>query len=173
VKAGDFCDGRLHENYKVYDYGGKRVIWAPHAKQDGWLVDCDGGTTPPPAGDCPAPHPDLTRMKFNTHEAGSHLDTTWTTVNQCEYCESIGMGEHGGVIRCGCPVRPECGPDVPPDAICHDRAACEAELCDQKWECNGQPVEGWRGNPAQTDCRGHWKTWCSAPGSTAVAEGER
>ena len=54
-----------------------------------------------------------------------------------------------------------------------ERPICEAELCDQKWECNGEPVPGWRGNPAQTDCEGHYKTWCSAPGSTAVLEGDR
>jgi hypothetical protein len=169
VKQGDFCDGKLHENYQVYNYGGRQVRWAPGAAQDGWLVNCGG----PPSGKCPEPHPDVSRMKFNVHERGNHLDTTWTTVNQCEFCEEIGLGEHGGLPRCGCPVRPECGPGVPPDAICHDRSTCEAELCDQKWRCNGVPEEGWRGNPAQSNCRGHWETWCSAPGSTAAAEGHR
>jgi hypothetical protein len=48
---------------------------------------------------------------------------------------------------------------------------CEAELCGQKWECNGEPYPPYRGNPAQSDCRGHWKTWCeNAP---TVAEGDR
>jgi hypothetical protein len=171
VKEGSFCDGKLHENYQIYNYGGKKVRWAPGGKQDGWFVQCNGA--PPPTGDCPQPHPDLTRMKFNVHEKGSHLDTTWTTVNQCGFCEDIGMGEHGGLPRCGCPVRPECSPGDPPEYICHDRAPCEAELCDQKWKCNGEPYPPWRGNPAQTNCRGHWETWCSAPGSTARAEGNR
>jgi len=191
VKRGSFCDGLLHENYQIYNYGGKKVRWAPGGAQDGWILDpesavcTDGPVEPPPTGDCPAPHPDLTRMKFNTAEKGNHLDTTWTTNYQPDFCGTIGFccmpgtgvdnvcGSPGCVPRGGCPVRPECGPDVPPDAICHDRMACEAELCDQKWTCNGEPYPGWRGNPAQTDCRGHWKTWCSAPGSTAVAEGDR
>lgn len=168
VKQGSFCDGKRHENYQVYNYGGKKVRWAPSAAQDGWFVECKE----PPQGKCPEPHPDMSRMKFNKHERGNHLDTTLTTLNQCQFCEDIGMGDIGGVPRCGCPVRPECGPGVPPDAICHERAACEAELCDQKWECNGQPVEGWRGNPAQTNCSGHYKTWC-ANAPNVVLEGDR
>ena len=178
VKEGSFCDGKLHENYQIFNYGGRKVRWAPGGKQDGWLVDCNEGPPPPidppPAGDCPAPHPDLTRMKFKNKESGNHMDTTWTTVNQEPFCAEIGMSPMGdGTPRGGCPVRPECGSDAEPDAICHDRAVCEAELCDQRWECNGQPVEGWRGNPAQTDCEGHYKTWCAAHGSTAVLEGNR
>lgn len=170
-----FCEGRWYGNWQVYNYGGNgSVRWHPNGMQDGWrLIDWPCDDVEPPLGKCPEPHPDLTRMKFNLDEKGSHLDTTWTTNYQCEFCESIGMGEHGGVIRCGCPVRPECSPGDPPEYICHDRQTCEMELCDQKWQCNGVPVEGWRGNYAQTDCRGHWRTWCSAPGSTAVAEGTR
>jgi len=169
VKGTDFCDGRKHENYKVYNYGGGKVIWAPHANQDGWYVDC--GEVPP--GQCGAPHPDLTRMKFNCGEHNGILDCTWITVGQPEYCAEIGMccmpgtgpcGAPGCIARGGCPVRPE-GHE--------EREPCEAELCDQKWECNGEPVPGWRGNPAQSNCRGHWKTWCSALGSTAEAEGVR
>jgi hypothetical protein len=182
VKKGDFCDGKLHENYQIYNYGGKKVRWAPGGTQDAWLVDCDEGMPPPePEPDCPLPHPDMNKMKFNAHEKGNHLDTTLTTVGQPEYCESIGFccmpgtggcGEDSCIPRGGCPVRPECGPEVPADAICHDRFACEQELCGQKWECNGAPMEGWRGNPAQTNCKGHYKTWCSnAP--NIVLEGDR
>jgi hypothetical protein len=182
VIRGSFCDGRPHENYQIYNYGGKKVRWAPGGQQDGWVIDPNTPacrqtppTPPPPSTECPAPHPNLTQMKFNTHERGSHLDTTWITVNQPDFCNSIGypcMPGHGtsrpcdppSMVRGGCPVRPDGHPERP---------ICEIELCGQKWECNGEPVSGWRGNPAQTDCQGHWKTWCSAPGSTAVAEGNR
>jgi hypothetical protein len=172
-------DGRFEEWHAVY-YGNGCIIDGPNAYKAAWEYSgpaCQSPTPtptpPPPSGECPEPHPDLTKMKFTTHEKNSHLDTTWTTNYQCEFCEEIGLGEHGGQPRCGCPVRPECGPDDPPDYICHDRAVCEAELCDQKWKCNGEPYPPYRGNPAQTDCRGHWETWCDAPGSTARAEGHR
>ena len=188
VTRGSFCNGQVHENYQIYNYGGQKVRWAPGGQQDGWILDpnsavCAG--TPPPQGDCPLPHPDLTRMTMKCKEHNGILDCTWTTVYQPDYCASIGFccmpgtgvnnecGSPGCIPRGGCPVRPECGPNVPPDAICHDRMACEAELCDQKWTCNGQPYPGYRGNPAQSDCRGHWVTWCDAPGSTAQAEGHR
>ena len=174
VKQGDFCNG-IHENYKIYNYGGGKVIWAPNANQDGWLVDC--GTPPPPVGDCPQPHPDLDKMKFNAAEKGSHLDTTWTTKGQPGYCADIGYccmpgtgtppntcGSPGCIPRGGCPVRGDGDPT---------RATCEAELCAQKWKCDGQPYPPYRGNPAQTDCRGHYRTWCSTPGSTAALEGDR
>ena len=165
------------EGYKIYNYGGGKVIWSPNANRPSWTIThdyCSEGPVEPPVGDCPAPHPDLASMKFKTKEAGNHLDTTWTTVSQEPFCREIGLSPMAdGTLRAGCPVRPECGPDDPPEAICHERAACEAELCDQKWECNGEPYPGWRGNNAQTDCRGHYKTWCSADGSTAVLEGDR
>jgi hypothetical protein len=188
VKRGSFCDGQPHENYQVYNYGGKKVRWAPGGTQDAWIVDpstpaCASAPSPPPTGQCPQPHPDMSRMKFTSHERGNHLDTTLTTVGQPEFCASIGFCCTPGspsndcddpqcVPRGGCPVRPECGPSDPPDAICHDRALCEAELCDQQWTCNGEPRPGWRGNQAQTDCEGHYKTWC-ANAPTVVLEGDR
>ena len=161
------------EGYKIYNYGGGKVIWSPNANRPSWTVTpghCSGGPVepppvdPPPTGECPAPHPDLTRMKLDCGEYNGILDCTWKTVNQCQFCEDIGMGEFNGQPRCGCPVRQE-GTE--------ERPVCEAELCAQKWECNGQPYPPYKGNPAQSNCRGHWKTWCSAPGSTAVLEGDR
>lgn len=121
----------------------------------------------PPVTGCPLPHPDPDRMKFNIHDAGNHIDTTYTTVNQCEFCESIGLGEHGGVIRCGCPIRPECGPNDPPDAICHEREACEREFIgNQKGWCNNEPWPNHNNNPAQFKaCSGRFKT-CTEDGKT-------
>jgi hypothetical protein len=107
-------------------------------------------------------------MKFKAVEHNGILDTSWTTVNQEPYCREIGMSPMAnGTPRAGCPVRPEGGEGS------EERAPCEAELCAQKWECNGQPYPPYRGNAAQSNCRGHWRTWCSAPGSTAVLEGDR
>jgi len=181
VKRGSFCDGKAHENYQIYNYGGKKVRWAPGGQQDGWILNPNSeacqGAPPPPPQDCPPPHPDLTRMKFQKHEKGSHLDTTWITVGQPNFCAKIGYccmpgtgsppntcGSPGCIPRGGCPVRGDGNPIRP---------KCEAELCNQKWTCNGQAWPPYRGNPAQTDCRGHYKTWCSASGSTAVLEGDR
>lgn len=156
-------DGLYEENHSVF-FGNGSWTGNGFGKFKGCHEDVDP-TEPPPAGECPAPHPDLARMKFRIHEKGNHLDTTWTTVNQEPFCREIGMSPMAdGTPRAGCPVRPEGN---------EERFPCEMDLCDQKWQCNGVPIEGWRGNPAQTNCRGHWKTWCSADGSTAIAEGNR
>lgn len=170
IAVATACTGTW-ESYHVYNYGGGKVVWSPGAARPSYRIPekyCGPAPptpTPPPAGGCPAPHPDLSRMKFKSKEDGSHLDTTWTTVNQEPFCAEIGMSPmEDGTLRAGCPVRPEGHVD---------RATCEAVLCDQKWECNGEPYPPYRGNPAQTDCRGHYKTRCSAPGSTAVLEGDR
>jgi hypothetical protein len=168
VIEGSFCEGKAHQNYQVLNYGGKKKVrWAPGGTQDAWIVECSPTPPPPPppTGDCPLPHPNLDSMKFKCGEHNGILDCTWVTVAQEPFCREIGMSPMAdGTPRAGCPVRPE-GND--------DRAVCEAELCVQKWECNGQPAKPYKGNPAQSNCRGHWKTWCSAPGSTAVLEGDR
>lgn len=157
-------DGLYEENHAVF-FGNGGWTGNGFGKFIGCHEATEDPTKPPPAGECPAPHPDLESMKFKRDERGSHLDTTWVTVGQEPFCREIGMSPMAdGTLRAGCPVRPEGDPERP---------ICESELCAQKWECNGQPTEGWHGNPAQTDCEGHWKTWCSAPGSTAVAEGDR
>ena len=161
-------DGLYEENHAVFFRDGS---WTGNGF--GKFKHCHSveGSVPPPSESCGPPHPNLAKMKFNHTDKGNHVDTTWTTVNQCAYCAEINMGCMPGTgvypdctHRCGCPVRPEGHVE---------RQPCEAELCDQKWTCNGVPVEGWKGNPAQTNCQGHWVTWCSAEGSTARAEGDR
>jgi hypothetical protein len=169
VKLGSFCDGRVHENYRIINPQENGVRWYPSAGLDAWYVKCDD--TAPPSDVCPDPPPDMDSMKFTKHEKGDHLDTTLTTVGQPEFCESIGYccmpttgpcGAPGCVPRGGCPVWGDSHPD---------RTACEKELCDQKWECNGEPYPPYRGNQAQTDCRGHYRTYClNAP---TVLEGNR
>ena len=180
VIQGSFCDGRAHENYQIYNYGGQKVRWAPGGKQDGWYVDCGGITptptppptpspTPPPGSACGDPHPETCeRTQFSLKKHHQNWDSTYQCTRSCDYCEAIGMGEHGGVIRCGCPVRPECGQDAPPDAICHEREACERDMIgDQKWWCDGQPIEPLPHNSAQAHCTGHVKT-CTEDGRTCA-----
>jgi len=169
-------DGLFEENHTCYFGDGS---WTNNWR--GRYVGCHRNGSV--VQKCPSPWPNMSKMKFNYEDRGSHLDTTLTTDGQPEFCASIGYccmpgtgnnvcGAPGCIPRGGCPVRPECGPDVPPDAICHQRAICEKELCNQKWECNGQPAGGWRGNPAQSNCRGHFKTWC-ANAPNVVLEGNR
>jgi len=173
-------DGKYEENHAVFSKNG---CWtnSGYGRYIGCHVDVTPGPEPPeptpPPGECPEPHPDTTRMKFQKKENGNHLDTTWITKGQPAYCAEIGYccmpntgtppntcGSEGCIPRGGCPVRGDGDPIRP---------ACEADLCDQKWECNGEPWPPYKGNPAQTNCRGHYKTWCSADGSTAVLEGDR
>ena len=176
------CTGTW-ESYHIYNYGGSKVVWSPNAARPAYTIDpshCVSSPgpqptpTPPPPGECPQPHPNVAKTQFKSAEKVSHLDTTWITVGQPDFCASIGYccmpgtgvnnecGSPGCIPRGGCPVRGDGSPLRP---------VCEAELCDQKWECNGEPVDGWRGNSAQTDCRGHWKTYCA--NAPTVAEGDR
>jgi len=176
------CDG-WWEGYKIYNYGGGKVIWSPNADRPAWKLNdpsaCSPGPgptptpTPPPSGDCPAPHPDLDGMQFKCREHNGILDCTWVTVNQVDFCGSVGyccMPNSGTndcddpacIRRGGCPVRGDGDPE---------RAACEAELCDQKWKCNGAPFPPYNGNPAQSNCRGHWETFCT--NAPTYAEGNR
>ena len=122
-------DGKYEENHTVF-FGNGGWTGSGYGKYIGCHYDVTGGGTPPPTepptGACPAPHPNLTGMKFKQEEKGNHLDTTWVTVNQEPFCAEIGMSPmDNGTLRAGCPVRPE-GND--------ERGPCEAELCDQKWE---------------------------------------
>jgi len=161
-------DGKYEENHTVF-FGTGGWTGSGYGKYIGCHYAVGGPPpVPPPSGECPAPHPDLARMKFKSTEHNGNLDTSWVTVDQEPYCREIGMSPMAdGTLRAGCPVRPEGGEGS------EERAPCEAELCDQKWECNGQPYPPYKGNAAQSNCRGHWKTWCSAEGSTAVLEGDR
>ena len=174
VKKDDFCDGGIHENYRVINPQHNGVRWYPSAALDAWKVECE--TTPPPPSDvCPDPPPNTDKMKFQKKEEGRYLDTTWITVNQPAWCASIGYccmpgtgtppntcGSQGCIPRGGCPVWGDGH---------GDRPACEKKLCDQKWECNGEPYPPYKGNVAQTDCRGHYKTYCA--NAPTVLEGDR
>lgn len=184
IAVATSCTG-WWEGYHIFNFGGNKVVWAPSSARTAWKIkpewcptDCEGTTPeppePPPTQECTEPYPDMGSMKFQYAEKGSHLDTTLVTVNQPGFCASIGYccmpgtggnvcGAPGCVPRGGCPVRPDGSPLRP---------VCETELCNQKWECNGAPSTGWKGNSAQTNCKGHYKTWCENA-KDVVLEGDR
>jgi hypothetical protein len=80
------------------------------------------------------------------------IDCTVQNVRACDYCAAIGMGESGGQIRCGCPVRNECKPpeDKPQNFKCEERSACEQYLTGGTVleSRNGATCEFVHGNPS-------------------------
>jgi hypothetical protein len=148
---------------------GGTVLWSPQAYRGAWRPPASSPPTPdpgpapvdpPPAVSCPAPLPPRTfddgttpRYTLNvscwpTPERCSWLDGTPVIQKACGYCASIGMGEHGGKIRCTCPVRPDGHPD---------RAACEQYLTGGVWWQTDPPdaaVVLRDGNPYSASCVG-------------------
>lgn len=136
--------------------GARRTVnWSPNSWRGSWVAP--GGTTPPippdptqpPVAGCSAPLPPKvwtaetippgfdpalvgqTRYIIGCSPHSGVIDCTAQNVRACDYCAAIGMGEAGGQIRCGCPVRNECKPaeQTPPQNFkCEERVACEAYL---------------------------------------------
>jgi len=138
---------------KLFYYGNGCLITGDGAfTVHGWYTFVGSDPTPPPvepppvsppAGACSDPLPpkvwtegtlppgwgqDQIGKPRWVIEGGPHgvvIDNTAKVAPQaCDYCASIGMGESGGQLRCGCPVRNEC----PGTFKCEERAACEAYL---------------------------------------------
>jgi hypothetical protein len=139
VKSGSFCDGQPHQNYKIYNYGGGKVIWAPAAKQDGWRVECvDGPVEPPPTGECVNPDPTGYGAEFTVHCGlgnGTMCDSTYKVVGR-QYCEQVCSPIDPETCFTGrdkCPLRMEGDPE---------REICERqEIGEQAWWCDGQPID--------------------------------
>jgi hypothetical protein len=76
-------------------------------------------------------------------------DVTPKVTKVCEYCEAIGMGSHGGHIRCACPVRPEGHAE---------RSECERFVLGglPRWFCDDVEIES-ETNPFQAVCPGRVK----------------
>jgi hypothetical protein len=92
IAVATSCTG-WWEGYHIYNYGQGLVVWSPGAARPSWKIDprhCGDPTEPPPAGECPEPHPDTDRMKFKCREHHGILDCTWVTVGQPDYCASVG-----------------------------------------------------------------------------------
>jgi len=181
VTRGSFCDGTRHENYSVYNYGGKKVRWAPGGTQDAWIVNpntpaCQAGpqpTPPPPSSDCAKPDSCGEHFQLAYHQGV--IDSTYTVNGCCDYCAEIGLPCMPGTgpeppctPRCGCPILPEGHPDRT-----EEERKC---IGVQKWWCNDiqlEPCGATRNpncitaNPAQAICNGHvktcteWMTGCS------------
>jgi hypothetical protein len=103
------------------------------------------------------------RWQINCGPHGKLIDcTAQVAPRACGYCDSIGMGEMGGQIRCGCPVRNEC-----PGFKCDERGACEAYLTGgTKLEAKpGATCSFVRGNPFQFEPSDGQCRLCSSDGS--------
>lgn len=141
------------ESWKLFEYTGACLTGNPYKgtyrSPSGPTPPPDPGPTPPPAGACTAPLPPKVwtaetlpdgwgqdqvgqpRWELGCTAHGNVIDCTAKVApHACEYCAAIGMGEAGGQIRCGCPVRNECKPegDLPQNFKCHERVACETYL---------------------------------------------
>jgi hypothetical protein len=106
----------------------------------------------------PYPDPRGLKMELKVHPKGNHTDTTLIVKGALDYCRSVRLGRHGTQPRASCPVRP----DGHPDRVAWERLL----LGDQLHTCNGEPMEWFRGNPAQARgvCRGTYRT-CSEDGT--------
>ena len=93
-----------------------------------WKAGCDTGYF------CPSPQPDKTKLAIKIKWHDSFLaDTTIVVHNDLPYCQSIGMGDIGGVPSAECPLRPE-GND--------ERRGCELWAADGPliWSSDGEVV---------------------------------
>jgi hypothetical protein len=120
------------------------------------MSDCSA-----PSDLCPSPRPDPAKLVWKVQPSGSWYDPT-PTVNSCDYCKDIGLGEYNGAVRCNCPARSEC-----PGYQCESRVACEQVLMQSPfpvWRGDGTiEVEdnGWRARCY--DCS--WLSVCNGPGT--------
>lgn len=151
-------DGRVEENHSCFFGNGS---WTNSGR--GKFIGChtDGG--PPPVTGCTAPLPDKdpSKLRIALHCAGAWCDGTLQTQGTCSYCAQIGMGEIGGTMRCGCPMRSEC-----PGFKCEERSACEAYVGTPVWETKpaGRPVELRQDNPWVARCDGCTEMRVCIPG---------
>ncbi len=111
-----------------------------------------------------------TRYVMTCRAHGNDVDCTVQNQRACDYCAAIGMGEMGGQIRCGCPVRNECKPpgDEPQNFKCAERVACEQYLTGGTVleSRNGATCEYVRGNPFVFRPNGGNCRLCGANGTT-------
>ena len=173
IAVGTSCTG-WWEGYHVYNYGGSTVVWSPGAARPSWKIDpryCEASPgptptpepTPPGPGECEVPAGCGEKIKLKKHNG--YWDSTYNVTSCADHCASIGYccmpaspsqvcGDPGCITRANCPIMPEGDPARP---------ACEADILDQKWWCNGDPIQHRGNNPAQANCLGHVKT-CSSDG---------
>ena len=150
-------DGSYEENHAVFFGNG---AWTNSGR--GVFVGChaDSDPTEPPGGECVDPDPTGLEAEFKLNKHGNDWDSTYRVRNR-QYCDAVCSPEEPDVCFTGrnaCPLRFEGDPE---------RLPCELqEIGDQKWWCNGQPIES-NANPAQARCHGHVKT-CTENGRTCA-----
>ena len=130
----------------------------------GCMKDC----ATPPTSLCPDPKPDPAKLVWKIAPSGGSWYDPTPTVDSCEYCKDIGMGDYNGTVRCNCPARSEC-----PGFQCESRVACEQVLMQAPvpvWRSDGTLIvdgNGWRAkcedctwlevcNGPMTNCRRAW-----------------
>lgn len=121
------------------------------------------GENPNPPVGCTAPVPAGVSTWGGPKVHNRWYDAT-PLVNNCNYCESIGMGEINGTQRCICPVRNEC-----PGVKCEERPACERAAMKglAAWRSDGEvEVNTANENHLQARCSNcTWLEVCDANGA--------
>lgn len=162
IDAGQHVDGETDEiavrvprnvcrweGYHVTTYANKpTVVWNPGAVRPSYSIPpsyCEFPDPDPVAG-CPVPQPTREKLVLDLKSHGhGKWDLTPKQKRACEYCKDIGMGDIGGVPRCGCPVRNEGDPF---------RSACEQFIMGgaPRWFCSGNEIPATKKNPYQAIC---------------------
>ncbi len=167
----DVFTGSDNEGPVPPDGARRTVVWAVY--RGAWLPPGTPGPTPPPSA-CGAPRPPAehyiwgelqptARWRDEHGDVIRGWDATLNVERSCEFCQSIGLGEINGVIRCRCPLRPECDPAAAEPCRFVDRDACEADA-GAIWESDGRVIIN-PTNPAQATAEGAtWLRVCTHSG---------
>ena len=154
VKAEDFCDGGIHENYRIVTPREDAVRWSRQAKLHAWNVDC-----PRDPGVCGTPTPPpLHHFRGPAEKPCSGSQCCDATPYVCDqaYCRVVGFTDGR---RC-CAVRAE---------GFEDREACEHLVLggDAAWASSTGSIERCNENHLRAKCpRGcAWIQVCDAPGT--------
>jgi hypothetical protein len=154
IAVASSCEGVWEGYHNAYFGTPSTVVWSPGGNRPAYQIPSsycpdDPEPPPPPQFDCPDPVPDRTRLELGLKKHSARKkswDLTPKLSKVCAYCEAIGMGQMGGHMRCGCPVRPEGHPE---------RSACEQFVLGglPRWFCDGVEIES-EANPYQAICPG-------------------
>lgn len=127
-------------------------------------LNCDEA----PQTGCNAPLPDRDKLVWSVTCATNGIcDPTPTVTASCEFCDAIGMGEMGGIVRCTCPARNECPPDGSDVDDCKSRLACEQYLMEAPSPVvtSDGEVQFVDDNKFRAKTTGTWLEFCNGPGT--------
>lgn len=152
-------DGLYEEQHAVAYTDG---CWSQNPYKNTWQYGGGSG------GQCSNPSaPEVS--EFSCKFQSGWYDCTPKRVKDQPYCESIGMGEIGGVPRADCPIRNEC-PDTPGyEGLCNARIPCENAAMGgyASWQGDGViEVNTSNANHLQAKCPScTWLKVCNAAGT--------